>query len=101
MKKTQDFYNTNQDNLDYSKYALLHQTFGEIVTLKLDENTLKLGNIWGLWTFPVSYWKSKKDQPKGELGFTMWDHCNAYDVVLIQAKETVIEIYEVIQSIKD
>lgn len=101
LKAVQKFYNENQDRLDFSKYGLLHREFGEIVTLRLNENTVKLGNIWGLWTFPVSYWKTKKDEPKGNLGFIGLEKLNGYDIVIAQATENIVSILDVIQSIEE
>ncbi len=46
-----------------------------------------LGNIYGLWTKTVNFWKEQKNAPKGDWGYSGMDHLNAYDVVSRQAKE--------------
>lgn len=100
LRTVQIFYNENRERLDFSKYALLHTVFGKLDE-ELDENNLKLGNIWGLWTFSVQYWKTKKDEPKGNLGFPSLERYNGYDVILEQARENVIAIGEEVQSIEE
>jgi hypothetical protein len=54
---------------------------GERVT----EDRVFLGDIYGLFTHPVSYWKQKRDKKKGGWGFSGMEHLNAYDVVSQQA----------------
>jgi hypothetical protein len=44
-----------------------------------------LGNIWGLFTHPVSFWKQGKDEKKGGWGFSNMEHLSPYDVVSNQA----------------
>lgn len=46
-----------------------------------------LGNIFGLWTKTVAYWKNQKDEQKGGWGFPGMDDLNAYDVVSRQARQ--------------
>ncbi|MBC7471734.1 MAG: hypothetical protein H7196_00505 [candidate division SR1 bacterium] len=101
LQTTQKFYNENQNQLDFFKYPSLNHEFGEIVTIMLDQSTLKLGNIWGLWTFSVSYWKTQKDEPKGNLGIAGLEKYNGYNIVLEQARERVMSIYDEIQSIDE
>ncbi|MBP8994003.1 MAG: hypothetical protein KBG30_09345 [Bacteroidales bacterium] len=56
---------------------------GENVT---DDNVY-LGNIYGLFTLPVSRWKKAKNSPKGGWGFPGMENLNSYDVVSWQAKK--------------
>lgn len=53
---------------------------------KVTQDKVYLGNIWGLFTKPVSYWLQVKDAPKGGWGWQnstkKWDELNAYDVIL-------------------
>jgi len=46
-----------------------------------------LGNIYGLFTHPVPFWKQRKDEKKGGWGFSGMEHLNAYDVVSQQARQ--------------
>ncbi|MFH1178526.1 MAG: hypothetical protein V1711_02270 [bacterium] len=46
-----------------------------------------LGNIYGLFTHSVSFWRRGKDEKKGGWGFSGMEHLNPYDVVSKQAKE--------------
>jgi hypothetical protein len=52
--------------------------------------TVFLGNIYGLWTKPVSVWMQTKDRPKGGWGFSGMEHLNAYDVVSDQARSFMV-----------
>jgi hypothetical protein len=56
---------------------------GQIVT----PEKVFLGNINGLFTKPVSFWKLQKDEPKGGWGFPGKEKLNAYDVVSVQAMD--------------
>lgn len=56
---------------------------GERVTA----DTIFLGNIYGLFTHPVLFWKQRKDDEKGGWGFSGMEHLNAYDVVSWQARD--------------
>ncbi len=53
----------------------------EVVT----EDKVFLGNIFGLFTHPVSKWKQGQDVPKGGWGFSGMEHLNPYDVTSDQA----------------
>lgn len=44
-----------------------------------------LGNVFGLFTKPVSFWRQKKDEPKGGWGFANMEYLNSYDVISRQA----------------
>lgn len=46
-----------------------------------------LGNIYGLFTHPVPFWKQRKDEKKGGWGFSGMENLNAYDVVSEQARK--------------
>jgi hypothetical protein len=56
---------------------------GETVTA----DKVFLGNIYGLFTHPVSFWKQRKDEKKGGWGYPGMENLNAYDVVSRQARE--------------
>lgn len=58
-------------------------TKGQVVT---DDNVF-LGNVYGLFTKTVAYWRQQKDAPKGGWGYPKMEHLNAYDVVCRQAGE--------------
>ncbi len=67
-----------------SRYGWNRTTRGQTVT----EDTVFLGNIFGLWTFPVRHWKSTRNQARDIgtfAGFTGMREMNAYDVVCCQA----------------
>ena len=53
----------------------------EVVT----DDKVFLGNIFGLFTLPVSKWKQGKDEEKGGWGFSGMEHLSPYDVVSNQA----------------
>lgn len=59
---------------------------GETVT----EDRVFLGNIYGLFTHPVSFWKQRKDKKKGGWGFSGMEHLNSYDVVSQQASRFML-----------
>ncbi len=54
---------------------------------RVTDNNVFLGNIFGLWTFPVSEWRKYKDEPKGSFAYLGGNMAkfNAYDVVSNQA----------------
>ncbi len=56
---------------------------GETVT----DSKVFLGNIHGLFTHPVNYWRLGKDEMKGGWGHPGMEHLNAYDVVSEQARK--------------
>jgi len=66
-----------------SPYGWNRTSKGQEVT----ENNVYLGNIYGLWTKEVSFWKTQKDTPKGGWGFSGMEHLSVYDVVSNQARE--------------
>lgn len=71
------FYNAGREQFGWNRTMS-----GEKVT----EEKVYLGNIFGLFTHPVSFWKRKKDEKKGGWGFPNMEHLNAYDVVSRQAR---------------
>ena len=54
---------------------------GEVVT----PEQVFLGNVYGLFTKPVSFWKQRKGEEKGGWGFPGMEYLNAYDVVASQS----------------
>lgn len=66
-----------------SKYGWNRTKPGETVT----EDNVYLGNIFGLWTKTVRFWKERKNEPKGGWGFSGMEHLNPYDVVSEQARK--------------
>jgi hypothetical protein len=56
---------------------------GETVTA----DKVFLGDIYGLFTRPVSFWKHRKNEKKGGWGFSGMEHLNPYDVVSRQASQ--------------
>jgi len=58
---------------------------GQTVT----EENVFLGNIYGLFTHPVRFWKRTKDEKKGNWGYPNMESLNSYDVVSIQARDFV------------
>lgn len=62
---------------------------GETVTA----DKVYLGNIYGLLTYPASYWQKKENEPKGQWEGGMWQGCsvvenkNSYDIVSDQARK--------------
>lgn len=73
------------DNAGRNQFGWNRTEEGEKVTA----DKVFLGNIWGLWTKPVSFWKDLKDEPKGGWGHSgeVWKTLNAYDVVCQQAAD--------------
>ncbi|MEO5635146.1 MAG: hypothetical protein ABIS26_00320 [Candidatus Paceibacterota bacterium] len=64
---------------------------GQLVT----EDDVYLGNIWGIWTFNVSYWREvgKRNDPKGTHGYAekgnYFSTRNTYDIICDQAREFI------------
>lgn len=77
----QHFINAGRD-----RYGWNRTNPGEKVT----EDRVFLGNICGLFTHSVSYWKEKKDEKKGGWGFSGMDTLNSYDVVCKQAHQFML-----------
>lgn len=84
------------------KYGWNRTKRGEAVT----DNNVFLGNIDGLFTHPVSFWKQQKNEKKGGWGFPGMGGLNAYDVVSAQARvfmsshaKTMIKIINNLESI--
>ncbi len=46
-----------------------------------------LGDICGLFTHPIPFWVSVKNEPKGGWSYPNMEHLNAYDVVCNQATD--------------
>ena len=59
------------------------EALGEWVT---DENVF-LGDVYGLWTNTVAFFKKGADKPKGGWGYPSLDNMNAYDIVSRQATQ--------------
>lgn len=55
----------------------------------VSEEDVFLGDVYGLFTHPVAFWKKHKDEKKGGWGFSGMEHLNAYDVVEKQALQFV------------
>lgn len=73
------FVNAGRDDCGWNRTKR-----GEMVT----PDKVFLGNIYGLFTQPVSFWRQRKDEPKGGWGFSpRMEHLNAYDVVSQQARQ--------------
>ena len=70
-------------NAGREPYGWNRTKHGETVT----EDNVYLGNIYGLWTKTVRFWKQRKDEKKGGWGYSGMDHLNAYDVVSEQARK--------------
>ena len=71
----------NVRNAGRDSYGWNRANKGESVT----DDKVFLGNIFGLWTFPVSEWKKSKNEMKGTFAYPGMKHLNAYDVVSDQA----------------
>ena len=59
------FFNAGRD-----KYGWNRTNRGETVT----EDRVFLGNIYGLFTHPVSFWKQRRDEKKGGWGLSGMEH---------------------------
>lgn len=93
------FHNTGRD-----KCGMNRTKTGEYVT----DNNVFLGNIYGLWTFPIPEWGKDKDKAKGGWGFPGMGNLNAYDVVCRQATnftsghiDPMIKLIQSIRSLVD
>lgn len=69
------------------------------------EDDVYLGNVYGLWTKTVAFWKTCKDNPKGGWGFGRMEDLNSYDVISNQAGDfmashigPMVEIIERLES---
>lgn len=91
-------------NVGRSDSGMNRTSKGEVVS----ENNVWLGNIYGLFTFPISSWKENKNSQKGCWGFNYIlgiesDRLNPYDVVSLQAKyyveNNVLHLKEVFKYI--
>lgn len=75
-------------NAGRDRYGWNRTEKGQAVTAE----KVYLGNIYGLFTHPASYWQQKKDEPKGQWNGGMWQGCsavdgkNCYDVTSDQAR---------------
>lgn len=54
---------------------------------KMTVDEVMLGNHWGLWTNPIRYWESHKDDTMGPNAFGIPEDKKIYDLVLDQYKE--------------
>ena len=73
------------ENAGRDEYGWNRTKCGETVTA----DKVFLGNIYGLFTHPVPFWKQRKDEKKGGWGFSGMEHLNAYDVVSQQARQFI------------
>lgn len=64
-----------------TKFGWNRTKVGEVVT----PDNVFLGNVYGLFTKPVSFWKQKRYDEKGGWGFPDMEHLNSYDVVAGQS----------------
>ena len=73
-------------NAGRNEYGWNRTKKGEMVT----PDKVFLGNIFGLFTHPIPFWETGRNEPKDQWNGTMWqDHCNgmnSYDVVCRQAR---------------
>jgi len=72
-------------NAGRDEYGWNRTSKGQTVT----EDDVFLGNIYGLWTFPVSHWKKAKNDRKGGWGFSGMENLSVYDVISQQAKNFI------------
>ena len=70
-------------NAGRDPYGMNRTKRGQMVT----EDNVYLGNIYGLFTKTVRFWKQRKGEPKGGWGFSNMEHLNPFDVVSRQARE--------------
>ncbi len=70
------------ENAGRDEHGMNRTKRGETVTA----DRVFLGDIYGLWTRPVPFWKQVKDEAKGGWGHSGMEHLNAYDVVALQAR---------------
>lgn len=71
------------ENAGRCEYGWNRTKRGETVTA----DKVFLGNIYGLFTHPVPFWKQRKDENKGGWGYSGMENLNAYDVVSQQARK--------------
>lgn len=75
------------ENAGRCEYGWNRTKCGETVTA----DKVFLGNIYGLFTHPVPFWKQTKDEKKDQWKGTVWEDTlkgmNAYDVVSQQARK--------------
>lgn len=74
-------------NAGRDEYGLNRTKKGQTVY----DDYIFLGDIYGLFTKPVSFWKTCKDDKKGGWGFSSkeLENMNAYDVVSLQARSFI------------
>jgi hypothetical protein len=99
LRKIQIFRELNIKVLEETRYSFIISFCKDDDPIVTEDN-IKLGNTYGLWSEPVSYWKTQINEPKGVLGYASVSHLNAYDVIFLQAKEHYQELYKRIQSIE-
>ena len=68
------------------EYGWNRTKYGEQVT----PDKVFLGNIYGLFTHPVTCWQAQRNEKRGGWGFPGMEHLNAYDVVSEQARQFMI-----------
>jgi hypothetical protein len=67
-------------NIGPDKYGMFRTS--DISTMTPDQ--VFLGNIYGLWTKPITYWENYKEETLG--GFGMPENLKIYDIILGQYK---------------
>lgn len=89
---------THIRNAGRDEYGWNRTRKGEMIT---DERVF-LGNIYGLFTKTVAFWKATKDDEKGEFsGFSGMEHLNCYDVVSRQAASFIKSHLPVVDLIEE
>lgn len=76
-----NLFDTHIRNAGREEFGMNRTKSGQAVT---DDNVY-LGNIYGLFTKTVAYWKTQKNQEKGRSAYPSLKNLNAYDVVSLQA----------------
>lgn len=74
------------ENAGRCEYGWNRTKRGETVTA----DKVFLGNIYGLFTHPVPFWRQRKDEKKGGWGYSGMENLNAYDVVSEQAQKFMV-----------
>lgn len=95
LKEKLETIRTHYNRAGREPYGWNRTQKGEPVT---DEKVF-LGNIYGLFTKTVAYWKTQKNEHKGGWGYKGMENLNAYDVVNCQAAEFMESHKPVLQLI--
>ena len=70
------------DNLGPDRYGMFRTE--NIETMTPDE--VYLGNVWGLWTFPIPQWEQYRQTPIGLNGWGFDPSTPIYDIIVDQYK---------------